>query len=74
MPLHKLPFPSVVVASTNDPYVTPERARLFANAWGSKFVEIGDAGHINGDAGYGPWPEGEQMLVSFCEGVQSRKR
>jgi predicted alpha/beta hydrolase family esterase len=66
IPLAKLPFPSIVVASSNDEYVAPDRARLFANAWGSKLVEIGPAGHINGGSGYGPWPEGEAMLDEFC--------
>jgi hypothetical protein len=67
MPMEKLPFPSVMVASTNDEYVSIERARAFAQAWGSKLVEIGDAGHINGASGYGEWPEGEKMLEDFCE-------
>ena len=62
MPLERLPFPSVVVASNNDPYVTIERARHFAHAWGSRFVNIGACGHINADAGFGEWPEGEQLL------------
>jgi predicted alpha/beta hydrolase family esterase len=71
VPMAPLPFPSVVVASANDEYVTPERARAFAAAWGSKLVEIGDAGHINGDAGYGPWPEGERLLEDFCSTLQA---
>lgn len=66
MPLEKLPFPSIVVASSNDEYVSLERARQFAHAWGSRFVEIGPAGHINGDSGFGAWPQGEQMLADFC--------
>ena len=33
-----------------------------AGAWGSALEDIGDAGHINTDAGYGPWPAGEGML------------
>jgi len=66
MPLDKLPFPNMLVASNNDPYMTAERVRTFAAAWGSKLVEIGHAGHVNGDAGYGEWPEGEQMLQEFC--------
>lgn len=66
MPLEKLPFPSIVVASSNDEYVTIKRARQFAEAWGSRFVEIGPAGHINGDSGYVEWPEGEKMLLEFC--------
>jgi predicted alpha/beta hydrolase family esterase len=71
MPMHKLPFPSIVVASSNDEYVTLERAREFADAWGSRFVEIGPAGHINGASGYGPWPEGEMMLLDFCADIRA---
>ncbi|NML59703.1 alpha/beta hydrolase [Massilia sp. RP-1-19] len=66
MPMEKLPFPSIVMASSNDEYVTLERARAIAAAWGSRFVEIGEAGHINGASGYGEWPEGERMLMEFC--------
>ena len=70
MPMAKLPFPSIVVASANDPYVSIARARAFAQAWGSKFVEIGEAGHVNGEAGYGDWPEGEKLLMAFCKEVK----
>jgi uncharacterized protein len=66
VPLAPLPFPSLVVASSNDAYAHIERARTFAGAWGSRLVEIGDAGHINADSGYGPWPEGEALLEEFC--------
>ena len=69
MLLAPLPFPSIVVASADDPYVSTLRARQFAHAWESDYTEIGDAGHINGDAGYGPWPEGEQMLLEFCGNI-----
>jgi predicted alpha/beta hydrolase family esterase len=69
IPMAPLPFPSVVVASTNDEYAAIERSHAFAQAWGSKLVEIGDAGHINADTGYGPWPEGEQLLEDFCRAL-----
>jgi predicted alpha/beta hydrolase family esterase len=72
VPMEKLPFPSLVVASTNDPYVTIERARAIAQAWGSKLVEIGEAGHVNGDAGYGEWPEGAKLLEQFCAEISRR--
>ncbi len=58
MPMQKLGFPAIVVASSNDPYVSIERARVFAQAWGAQLVEIGPRDHINGDAGLGEWPEG----------------
>lgn len=62
VPLAPLPFASIVVASTNDEYVTVECAQTFARAWGSRFVNIGAAGHINGDSGLGEWPEGRALL------------
>jgi hypothetical protein len=68
IPLDRLPFPSVVVASTDDPLVSLERAERFARAWGSRLVSIGAAGHIHTAAGYGPWPEGKEMLRGLVEG------
>ena len=53
-----LPFPSVVVASTNDPWMSLERAAHWADLWGADLVNLGAAGHINAEAGFGPWPEG----------------
>lgn len=72
MQLEPLPFPTIVVASSDDPYVSAARARQFAAAWGSEFIDIGPGGHINGDAGYGDWPAGEQLLQAFCARVQPR--
>ena len=65
MPLARLPFPSIVVASRDDPFVTPERAAGFARAWGSRLVTLEHAAHINADAGYGPWPEGTKLLAEL---------
>lgn len=62
VPLERLPFPTIVVASSNDPYVLLERATYFASCWGSKLVNIGHAGHINTTSGHGPWPEGVEVL------------
>ena len=71
MPMQRLPFPSIVIASANDEYVSIERARAFAAAWGSKCVEIGKAGHINGASGHGAWPEGEKLLLEFCREISN---
>jgi predicted alpha/beta hydrolase family esterase len=65
MPMVRLYFPSIVVASTNDEYVTLERAGEFAKAWGSRLVDIGDAGHINGASGLGNWPRGKRLLTEL---------
>jgi predicted alpha/beta hydrolase family esterase len=67
MPLVRFPFPSVVVTSSNDPFVTVVRAQAFAKAWGSEFVMIGEAGHINSASGLGEWPERFSLLRSLRE-------
>ena len=54
MPLDRLPFPTIVVASRNDQFVTFERAQYFANCWGPELEDAGNAGHLNADCGYGP--------------------
>jgi len=58
VPLARFPFPSTLLASSDDPYCRPERARHFAAAWGSELVEVGPAGHMASESGHGPWPEG----------------
>jgi len=69
VPLQQLPFPSTVVASSNDPYLSVQRARVFAGAWGSQFFDIGPAGHINGESGLGDWPDGKRLMRLLLEPV-----
>lgn len=64
-PREPLPFPSITIGSRNDPYCTYEVAEDIAAAWGSLFVDAGEAGHINADSGYGPWPEGSLAFAKF---------
>lgn len=68
-PVARLPFPSLVVASSNDPYGTLAHARASADAWGSWFVEAGAHGHLNGASGLGAWPEGRAVLAAFEESL-----
>lgn len=68
MPLARLQFPGIVVASTDDRYVAPAQARAYAAAWGSAYVEIGAAGHINSASGLGAWPAGHALLEQLRAG------
>ena len=45
-----LPFPSMVLASQNDEFVSLERARFFAESWESSFVNLGALGHVGSAA------------------------
>lgn len=62
IPKLPLPFPSIVVASTDDPWIDANRAHSMAMDWGSHFVDLGDAGHINATSGLGAWYEGQELL------------
>jgi uncharacterized protein len=62
VPLVRLPFRTIVVTSTNDPYVELAVARRYAEAWGAELAEVANAGHLNVASGHGPWPEGYALL------------
>lgn len=62
IPRATLPFPSIVAAGSNDPLSRLDRARDLAQAWGSRFVELGAVGHLNPASGYGEWPQAEEFI------------
>jgi uncharacterized protein len=66
IPRAPLPFPSIVAASTNDPLGDFDRMHRLAEDWGSRFVNIGAAGHLNPAAGYGEWPQAESLIRELC--------
>ena len=66
VPCQKLPYRSVLVASSNDPYCPVRLAGAYARAWGSEFVRIQDGGHINIESGHGEWPLGVALLQSLA--------
>ena len=67
MPLFRLPFPSIVAASSNDEFVTMERAEHFAFNWGSELVNAGELGHINSSSDPGNWPFGILQLQKLIK-------
>ena len=68
MPRLRLPFPSIVVASRNDPFIGFGEAENLSRGWGSELIDLGEAGHINVEAGYGPWPYGLDLLEQLVGG------
>lgn len=58
VPTAPLPFPSMIIASRNDTFVTYERGAEMALDWGGDIADAGQSGHINTASGHGPWPEG----------------
>ena len=65
VPYQALPYRSILVASSNDPFCPVRTAGAYARAWGCEFVRLQNAGHINIDAGFGAWPLGLALLQSL---------
>lgn len=65
IPMKPLATPALLVASDSDPYCTLERAEAFAQAWKADLEIVTGGGHINADAGFGPWPDGWLMVGTW---------
>ena len=66
VPANPLPFASIVAASSNDPYCPIRMASAYAKSWGSTFVRVPSAGHINVESGHGEWPLGWALLGALA--------
>jgi predicted alpha/beta hydrolase family esterase len=56
LPQRPLGVPSTLMSSETDPWMAAANAARWAARWGAALVNLGDAGHINVDAGFGPFP------------------
>jgi len=65
VPRSPLPFRTILVATTNDPYTTYEQFQDYARDWGAELHDAGAAGHFDSATGYGPWPDGERLVRSL---------
>lgn len=62
LPHRKLPFKSILIASSNDEYAGIETSEYYAQVWGSEFVNVGEKGHVNAKSNIGDWGEGFRFL------------
>jgi predicted alpha/beta hydrolase family esterase len=62
IPTQAIPFPTLVIGTENDTYISLERAKELASDWGSDFVNIGQKGHINSESDLEYWEEGQTLL------------
>ncbi|WP_280435454.1 RBBP9/YdeN family alpha/beta hydrolase [Nocardia carnea] len=62
IPRRRLPFPSIVAVSSDDPLGSHRRVVGMAEAWGSRVVELGAVGHLNPASGFGYWPQAEELV------------
>lgn len=72
LPAKRLAFPTIVVASTNDPWMSAEAAERWSRVWGADFVNLGAAGHINAESGFGAWPDALALLERLRRAAEFR--
>lgn len=69
IPLKPLPFPTTLIASSDDVYLSVGRAREIAAAWGSDLRLVGPLGHIGSDSDLGDWEEGWSLLEELIKRI-----
>lgn len=65
LPREKLPFPSILAASSNDHLATFVASSALAGEWGSEILYLGEVGHMNPASGFGPWPDAEIYIAQL---------
>ena len=67
-------LPTTLVASRSDPWMSFDSARDWSEVWGSRFVDRGDAGHINVASGHGPWPFARRWVDRQTQALHRERR
>jgi predicted alpha/beta hydrolase family esterase len=74
LPSTRLAVPSTLVASQTDPWMRADQARAWAGRWGSHCVNLGDAGHINAESGFGPLPFAQRWVTAMSQRLERARR
>ncbi|MBB2205823.1 RBBP9/YdeN family alpha/beta hydrolase [Gluconacetobacter takamatsuzukensis] len=70
LPVTPLPFPTLLVASRNDEWLSTPRAQTLATQWGATPIDAGRLGHIGNTSGVGLWPNGLSALLHLARNLQ----
>lgn len=65
LPQRKLAVPTLLVGSQTDPWMSGASARRWATRWGAHWINLGDAGHINAESGFGPLPLARRWVIAM---------
>lgn len=74
LPHQHLPVPSLLVGSQNDPWMSVSQAHRWAQRWGSHWQNLGHAGHINTESGFGPLPLARRWVASMEQALAREHR
>jgi len=70
LPPAKLPIPTALLASENDPWMSIDCARAWARTWGTQFINLGLVGHINTESGFGPLPQAKTLVELMIHRIE----
>jgi len=74
LPQRRLHVPSALVASDSDPWMSAASTRRWASRWGSHWLTLGDAGHINAESGFGPLPFAKRWVTATSQRLARANR
>jgi predicted alpha/beta hydrolase family esterase len=74
LPTDGLGLPATLIGSETDPWMSITHARLWSDTWGLHFNNLGDAGHINVESGFGPWPLARYKVDQMIRHLQQQRR
>ena len=74
LPATRLGIPSVLLGSENDPWMTADAARAWASTWDAQFINLGNVGHINTEAGFGPLPQAKTLVELLIHRIERIRR
>ncbi|WP_424213521.1 RBBP9/YdeN family alpha/beta hydrolase [Streptomyces sp. BI20] len=60
-----LPFPTLLVTSSDDPYADLAHAARAARGLGAELREVGPLGHVNAASALGDWPTGRALRAEL---------
>jgi predicted alpha/beta hydrolase family esterase len=69
MPRLELPFPSLMVASENDPYISSAELKKWADILAADFISVGEREHIGTAAKLEYWEEGQKLFQKFLKSL-----
>jgi predicted alpha/beta hydrolase family esterase len=72
LPRRALPFATVMVASTDDPWCDLDVSARWAEVFGATLETVGARHHIGSAAGLGAWDEGLALFDRFAARVYAR--
>ena len=74
LPQHPLRVPAIIIASSNDPWLSDSKAAYWALQWGTDFLRLKGVGHINSESNLGFWPEGIALLQTLLRKAHQIKK